>query len=220
MGSQILSGSIFGDHSSPLSDTTLLSSVASGCDLFRHVVTQLPYALWVACFAVLCGTQMVGGGVNPGWCFFVGILMQTLLTFLVAAPVVAESGRFDVFTEGYLWCTLRLKGCLKRGDDGDDQTQRELEVMRRETVQFVENEEDGYFPDYLMSILTKLGIDGICGGAASMEKDGDKEMDDLASAGHVTEVKSMSVSTSGQREENMESGTDTQAQGQEQEDKE
>ena len=39
--SQILSGSIFGDHSSPLSDTTLLSSVASGCDLFRHVVTQV-----------------------------------------------------------------------------------------------------------------------------------------------------------------------------------
>ena len=39
--SQILSGSIFGDHSSPLSDTMLLSSVASGCDLFRHVVTQV-----------------------------------------------------------------------------------------------------------------------------------------------------------------------------------
>ena len=41
--SQILSGSIFGDHSSPLSDTTLLSSVASGCDLFRHVVTQVGF---------------------------------------------------------------------------------------------------------------------------------------------------------------------------------
>ncbi|NTS78224.1 sodium:proton antiporter [Catenovulum sp. SM1970] len=43
----VLGGGIFGDHCSPLSDSTLMASVASGCDLFEHVKTQLPYALSV-----------------------------------------------------------------------------------------------------------------------------------------------------------------------------
>jgi Na+/H+ antiporter NhaC len=41
----ILGGGIFGDHCSPISDTTAVSSIASGCDLLEHVKTQLPYAL-------------------------------------------------------------------------------------------------------------------------------------------------------------------------------
>lgn len=41
----ILGGGIFGDHCSPISDTTCVSSIASGCDLLEHVRTQLPYAL-------------------------------------------------------------------------------------------------------------------------------------------------------------------------------
>ena len=42
----ILGGGIFGDHCSPISDTTAVSAVASGCDLLEHVKTQLPYALF------------------------------------------------------------------------------------------------------------------------------------------------------------------------------
>jgi Na+/H+ antiporter NhaC len=41
----ILGGGIFGDHCSPISDTTCVSSIAAGCDLLEHVRTQLPYAL-------------------------------------------------------------------------------------------------------------------------------------------------------------------------------
>lgn len=41
----IMGGGIFGDHCSPISDTTAVSAVASGCDLLEHVKTQLPYAL-------------------------------------------------------------------------------------------------------------------------------------------------------------------------------
>lgn len=41
----ILSGGVFGDHCSPISDSTAVSSVAAGCDLLEHVKTQLPYAL-------------------------------------------------------------------------------------------------------------------------------------------------------------------------------
>ncbi|PHR90851.1 MAG: sodium:proton antiporter [Robiginitomaculum sp.] len=43
--SAILGGGVFGDHCSPISDTTAVSAIASGCDLLEHVKTQLPYAL-------------------------------------------------------------------------------------------------------------------------------------------------------------------------------
>lgn len=42
----VLGGGIFGDHASPISDTTVVASIASGCDHFEHVKTQLPYALF------------------------------------------------------------------------------------------------------------------------------------------------------------------------------
>jgi Na+/H+ antiporter NhaC len=41
----VLSGGIFGDHCSPISDTTIVASLASACDHITHVRTQLPYAL-------------------------------------------------------------------------------------------------------------------------------------------------------------------------------
>jgi Na+/H+ antiporter NhaC len=41
----VISGGIFGDHASPISDTTIISSMAAGCDHVEHVRTQLPYAL-------------------------------------------------------------------------------------------------------------------------------------------------------------------------------
>jgi len=44
----IAGGGIFGDHASPVSDTTVLSSVGAGSDHIDHVVTQLPYAVLVA----------------------------------------------------------------------------------------------------------------------------------------------------------------------------
>ncbi|MEO9871303.1 Na+/H+ antiporter NhaC family protein [Ekhidna sp.] len=50
----ILGGGVFGDHCSPISDTTLIASVASGCDHIDHVRTQLPYALFTGGLAVIC----------------------------------------------------------------------------------------------------------------------------------------------------------------------
>lgn len=49
----ILGGGVFGDHCSPISDTTAVSSVAAGCDLLEHTRTQLPYALIAAGMALL-----------------------------------------------------------------------------------------------------------------------------------------------------------------------
>ncbi len=49
----VLGGGIFGDHASPISDTTVVASLASGCDHFEHVKTQLPYALIGALLTII-----------------------------------------------------------------------------------------------------------------------------------------------------------------------
>ncbi|MFV1988645.1 MAG: Na+/H+ antiporter NhaC family protein [Gemmatimonadota bacterium] len=49
----VLSGGIFGDHCSPISDTTIIASLASGTDHIEHVRTQLPYALVAGTLAVV-----------------------------------------------------------------------------------------------------------------------------------------------------------------------
>jgi Na+/H+ antiporter NhaC len=53
--SSILAGSVWGDHCSPISDTTILSSLATSCDHLDHVRTQIPYAVMVAVVAMLLG---------------------------------------------------------------------------------------------------------------------------------------------------------------------
>jgi len=62
----VLAGSVWGDHCSPISDTTILSSLASGCDHIEHVRTQLPYALLVGVVAVAGCTLPVAYGL-PWW---------------------------------------------------------------------------------------------------------------------------------------------------------
>jgi Na+/H+ antiporter NhaC len=54
-----LSGGIFGDHASPISDTTIISSMAAATDHIDHVRTQLPYAFLAAAVATL-GFTAVG----------------------------------------------------------------------------------------------------------------------------------------------------------------
>lgn len=58
----ILAGAIFGDHCSPISDTTVLSSAAAGCDHLQHVSTQLPYAILMAASSLLLGYLPIGFG--------------------------------------------------------------------------------------------------------------------------------------------------------------
>ncbi len=63
--SSVLAGSVFGDHCSPISDTTILSSMASKCDHIDHVRTQLPYAVVVAVFCMLIGDIPTAYGFSP-----------------------------------------------------------------------------------------------------------------------------------------------------------
>lgn len=62
----VLCGAVWGDHCSPISDTTILSSLASDCDHIEHVRTQMPYALLVGSAAVLLCLLPVGYGL-PWW---------------------------------------------------------------------------------------------------------------------------------------------------------
>lgn len=62
--SAILAGSVLGDHCSPISDTTILSSLASSCNHIEHVRTQLPYALTVGSVAILIGLIPAAYGVS------------------------------------------------------------------------------------------------------------------------------------------------------------
>ena len=60
--SAVLTGSIFGDHCSPISDTTILSSMGAGCNHIDHVRTQMPYALFVGSITILFGYIPAGFG--------------------------------------------------------------------------------------------------------------------------------------------------------------
>ena len=63
--SATLAGSVFGDHCSPISDTTILSSAGSGCNHIEHVSTQMPYSLTVAFSA--CLGYVVAGLTGGNW---------------------------------------------------------------------------------------------------------------------------------------------------------
>jgi len=63
--SSVLAGCVFGDHCSPISDTTILSSMASGCNHVDHVRTQLPYAVLVAVLCMLLGDIPTAFGLSP-----------------------------------------------------------------------------------------------------------------------------------------------------------
>ena len=73
----VLDGAIFGDHCSPISDTTIMSSIASSCDLIEHVRTQLPYSLFVAGLALFFAYLPSAFGLAPGWSFVLAISAMT-----------------------------------------------------------------------------------------------------------------------------------------------
>lgn len=78
--SATLAGAVFGDHCSPISDTTILSSAGSGCSLMAHVTTQLPYAWFVAGCCVV--GYLVGGLTKGSWIMSFGATTIAFVGFL------------------------------------------------------------------------------------------------------------------------------------------
>jgi len=86
----VLAGAIFGDHCSPISDTTVLSARASHCDLIAHVNTQMPYALSVGLIAIIFGTLPIGFGV-PAWLLLIlGTIGMITMLLLFGKKVEAQ----------------------------------------------------------------------------------------------------------------------------------
>jgi len=83
----VLAGSTWGDHCSPISDTTIMSSLASGSDHIDHVRTQLPYALVVATIASLIGYIPVGFGWNNWLVLIFGAITVFLVVRFVGKPI-------------------------------------------------------------------------------------------------------------------------------------
>ena len=81
----VLAGSVMGDHCSPISDTTIMSSLASSCNHMQHVRTQMPYALTVGGVAVLIGVLPTALGL-PSWVAF-------LMGFVVLGLIVRLAGK-------------------------------------------------------------------------------------------------------------------------------
>lgn len=75
----VMTGAIFGDHCSPLSDTTILSSTGAGSDHIDHVRTQLPYALTVALVSGVFGFIPVGFGLP----YFVSLILGVAALYLI-----------------------------------------------------------------------------------------------------------------------------------------
>ena len=88
--SAVLTGAIFGDHCSPISDTTILSSMGAGCDHIEHVRTQMWYSLFVGAITIVCGYIPAGLGIPVYIVLPVAIAVLTALTYIIGKPVDVE----------------------------------------------------------------------------------------------------------------------------------
>ena len=75
--SAVMAGAVCGDHISPISDTTILSSTGAGCNHIEHVNTQLPYAMFIAVICCVC--YLISGFANNG---YIGLVIGLVLTAL------------------------------------------------------------------------------------------------------------------------------------------
>jgi hypothetical protein len=99
----VLSGSVAGDHISPISDTTVLSALACDCKLLNHVATQAPYAVACILVSIFLGTIPIG---YDAWPNMIGIVIGCGVLFcfvyFLCVPVISATGRFDILTELYM----------------------------------------------------------------------------------------------------------------------
>lgn len=75
----VLAGSVLGDHCSPISDTTILSSLSTSCNHLSHVRTQMPYALTVGGISILLGTIPAAFGISTWFLYPLGFLAIYLI---------------------------------------------------------------------------------------------------------------------------------------------
>ncbi len=80
--SACMAGAVCGDHCSPISDTTIMSSAGAQCSHVNHVSTQLPYAMTVACVSFV--TYIIAGFVRTAWiCLPIGVALMLATLFVI-----------------------------------------------------------------------------------------------------------------------------------------
>ncbi len=89
--SAVLTGSVMGDHCSPISDTTIMSSMFSGSDHIDHVKTQIPYAFTASGVAVLAYLA-AGAGMSVALVLPLGIVLVGILLYLFSAISAKSAG--------------------------------------------------------------------------------------------------------------------------------
>lgn len=87
----ILSGAVFGDHCSPISDTTIMSSMASACDHVDHVRTQLPYASTAAALSLAFGYLPIAFGLPVGVSIAITVVAISATLIIFGKRVEGES---------------------------------------------------------------------------------------------------------------------------------
>lgn len=85
----VLGGAVFGDHCSPISDTTILSATGASCDLMDHVTTQLPYALIAALITSL--SYLALGIFNSVWLGFIVIIASLIILYVILGRLKKEN---------------------------------------------------------------------------------------------------------------------------------
>jgi Na+/H+ antiporter NhaC len=83
----VLTGAIFGDHSSPISDTTILSSMGAGSNVLDHVKTQLPYAIAIALVSIFFGYLPAALGLSIWIILPIGLISVVALVFILGKKV-------------------------------------------------------------------------------------------------------------------------------------
>ena len=90
--SACLAGAVCGDHCSPISDTTIMSSAGGQCNHINHVSTQIPYAISVAAISFVM--FIVAGFVQNAWiCLAGGIVLTVLFLFVVKNIMAKKYGK-------------------------------------------------------------------------------------------------------------------------------
>ncbi|KUK86368.1 MAG: Na+/H+ antiporter NhaC [candidate division TA06 bacterium 34_109] len=89
--SSVLTGAVMGDHCSPISDTTVMSSTFAGSDHIDHVRTQFPYALTAALIAVIC-YLLAGFGIPVIIVLVIGIVLLYLMVYILSSISAKQLG--------------------------------------------------------------------------------------------------------------------------------
>lgn len=147
--SAVLAGAVYGDHVSPISDTTIMASTGARCNHLDHVRTQMPYATIVAimCFVVYIAMGFVAANMSYGATVGITLAMGAAIfaVFITAAYFLDKKGVLDRMTDKLSLAFAKATGKTKRhlGDtiQGGSEVSDLIDDMKKKNEDSSETEE-------------------------------------------------------------------------------